>query len=92
MVPIEFVTRRIATGSFLKRHVHVKEGYKFHPLKSEYFFKDDANHDPQVSYEEILLMGIQCGQQVTTLLSTRHFSTIFRHFKKFMYLVVKQLF
>jgi len=64
MVPIEFVTRRIATGSFLKRHVHVKEGYKFHPLKSEYFFKDDANHDPQVSYEEILLMGIQCGKQV----------------------------
>lgn len=64
MVPIEFVTRRIATGSFLKRHVHVKEGYKFHPLKSEYFYKDDANHDPQVSYEEILLMGIQCGKQV----------------------------
>ena len=58
MIPIEVVVRGVAAGSYLKRNPGVKSGTVLAPRLVEYFFKDDANHDPQYTADQIVDEGI----------------------------------
>ncbi|HEY4963087.1 MAG TPA: phosphoribosylaminoimidazolesuccinocarboxamide synthase [Candidatus Saccharimonadales bacterium] len=51
MIPLELVTRRIATGSYLKRSPETDEGTVFDDIVFEVFEKDDENHDPMVEFD-----------------------------------------
>jgi phosphoribosylaminoimidazole-succinocarboxamide synthase len=63
MIPIEWVARRIATGSYVRR-MGVPEGLRFDPLVLETFLKDDARHDPQISPEEAIGNGLCSRNEV----------------------------
>ena len=68
MVPVEVVARRLATGSYLKRHPEMAEGSRFDPPVVELFLKDDLRHDPLVTPRELINAGVAGREDVEAML------------------------
>ncbi|MDQ2864586.1 MAG: phosphoribosylaminoimidazolesuccinocarboxamide synthase, partial [Candidatus Eremiobacteraeota bacterium] len=64
MVPLEVVTRGVAAGSFVKRNPGVARGALMVPRITEFFLKDDANHDPLIAADAIVNRNIATPQEV----------------------------
>lgn len=64
MIPLEVVQRRLATGSYLKRHPQLAEGTRFVPPLVEFFLKDDTRHDPLITPEQIIAQELATEAEV----------------------------
>jgi phosphoribosylaminoimidazole-succinocarboxamide synthase len=64
MIPLEVVTRGVAAGSFVKRNPSLQRGTLLVPHVIEFFFKDDAAHDPLITPDQIVARGLASPQEV----------------------------
>jgi phosphoribosylaminoimidazole-succinocarboxamide synthase len=64
MIPLEVVVRGVAAGSLVRRKPGISRGSIIVPRMVEFFFKDDANHDPLIEPEEIVRRGIASPQEI----------------------------
>lgn len=64
MIPLEVVTRGVAAGSFVKRNPTLARGTLLVPRVIEFFLKDDANHDPLITPDQIVARNIASPQEI----------------------------
>jgi len=64
MIALEVVVRGVAAGSLVERKPGIAKGSILVPRMVEFFVKDDANHDPLVDIDDIVLRGIASPQEI----------------------------
>jgi phosphoribosylaminoimidazole-succinocarboxamide synthase len=67
MLPLEVVVRGVAAGSFVKRNPAITRGMLLAPRVVEYFIKDDANHDPLISPEQIIAQNVAAPHEIAAM-------------------------
>ena len=80
--PIEVVCRNKSAGSFCRRY-GVEEGKKFDVPLIEFFYKNDALHDPVFSDEIIQIMNLATENELATL---RYYCLLINHYLKELFL------
>jgi phosphoribosylaminoimidazole-succinocarboxamide synthase len=68
MIPLEIVVRNVAAGSISKR-LGIEEGTALPRPIVEYYFKDDALHDPMVAEEHIVAFGWASQQDLDDIIA-----------------------
>ena len=68
MLPVECVVRNYAAGSLCRR-LGVAEGQALTPPVFEFFYKDDALHDPMINDSHIATFGWATTEQVAAMKS-----------------------
>ncbi len=71
MIPLEVVVRGVAAGSLVKRKPGIARGSIIVPRMVEFFFKDDANHDPLIEPDEIVARGLATPQEIGVMTRDR---------------------
>lgn len=67
MLPLEVVVRGVAAGSFVKRNPSITRGMLLAPRVVEFFVKDDANHDPLISPDQIVASNIAGPHEIAAM-------------------------
>jgi phosphoribosylaminoimidazole-succinocarboxamide synthase len=67
MIPLEVVVRGVAAGSLVKRNPGLQRGSMLVPRMVEFFLKDDANHDPLISPDQVIAQNIANPAEVSAM-------------------------
>ncbi|HET7815722.1 MAG TPA: phosphoribosylaminoimidazolesuccinocarboxamide synthase [Candidatus Baltobacteraceae bacterium] len=67
MIPLEVVVRGVAAGSLVKRNPGMQRGSMLVPRMVEFFLKDDANHDPLISPDQIVAQNIANPAEISAM-------------------------
>ena len=63
MLAVEVVVRNVADGSIVRR-LGIERGTRFDPPLVEFYYKEDALHDPIITEDHIRVMGLATQEQV----------------------------
>ena len=66
IILIEVVVRNVAAGSICKR-LGFEKGTPFEPELVEFFYKEDALHDPLITDDHVLLLNLATAEEMTFL-------------------------